>query len=60
MKIWAHKDESGNDLLTIERGSDMVVLNKRQITKVTIAALDAYGWAWLKDELEEHLIYVNM
>lgn len=60
MKVKAHEDEFGNDLLTIKRQGATVVLGEKQITKVVVAALDAYGWSWLKDELEEYLIYVNM
>ena len=60
MKIKAHEDEFGNDLLTIKRGNDMVTLGEKQITKVVVAALDAYGWSWLKEELERYLIYVDM
>ena len=60
MKVKAHEDEFGNDLLTIQRQGATVVLGEKQITKVVVAALDAYGWSWLKDELEEYLIYVNM
>lgn len=46
--------------LTITKDGTTIVLKKKEILVLVVACLDWFGWGWLKEDLEEYLIYVNM
>jgi hypothetical protein len=45
--------------LTITKNGATIVLKKKEILVLVVACIDWFGWGWLKDKLEDYLIYVN-
>ena len=60
MTVFIFEDEfSGDDCVSISNESGSITLNSDEIVALFTQVIDALGHRWLKDELENYLIYIN-
>lgn len=60
MTVIVLEDEfSGDDCVSISNESGSITLNSDEIVALFVQVIDALGHRWLKDELENYLIYIN-
>lgn len=60
MTVFIFEDEfSGDDCVSISNESGSITLNSDEIVVLFTQVIDALGHRWLKDELENYLIYIN-
>ena len=60
MTVFIFEDEfSGDDCVSISNESGSITLNSDEIVVLFTQIIDTFGDRWLKDELENYLIYIN-
>ena len=60
MTVFVFEDEfSGDDCVSISNESGSITLNSDEIVVLFTQIIDTFGDRWLKDELENYLIYIN-